>query len=33
VLHRFTGGLDGNAPDANLMKDATGTLYGTVDNH
>jgi len=30
VLHRFTGGLDGGLPSANLVRDAAGNLYGTA---
>ena len=31
VLHSFTGGTDGGIPAAGLLKDATGTLYGTTE--
>ena len=30
VLHRFTGGADGGAPEAGLIFDAAGNLYGTT---
>jgi uncharacterized repeat protein (TIGR03803 family) len=30
VLHRFLAGVDGNEPHAGLIRDATGTLYGTT---
>jgi len=30
VLHRFTGGADGAFPDAELLRDAEGNLYGTT---
>lgn len=30
VLHIFTGGEDGGLPDARLMFDAAGNLYGTT---
>jgi uncharacterized repeat protein (TIGR03803 family) len=30
VLHRFTGGNDGDQPDANLIVDDKGNLYGTT---
>jgi uncharacterized repeat protein (TIGR03803 family) len=30
VLHRFTGGLDGNGPFGGVIRDATGNLYGTT---
>jgi uncharacterized repeat protein (TIGR03803 family) len=29
-LHVFTGGLDGASPDASLLLDSTGSLYGTT---
>jgi uncharacterized repeat protein (TIGR03803 family) len=28
VLHRFTGGTDGSNPDAGVIQDAKGNLYG-----
>jgi len=31
VLHRFTGGMDGANPAANLIFDAAGSLYGTAE--
>jgi beta-xylosidase len=31
VLHRFTGGTDGGRPEAELIFDAAGNLYGTAD--
>ncbi len=30
VLHSFTGGHDGGAPEAALIADKTGALYGTT---
>jgi uncharacterized repeat protein (TIGR03803 family) len=30
VLHSFTGGADGGNPDAGLIQDAAGNLYGTT---
>jgi uncharacterized repeat protein (TIGR03803 family) len=30
VLHAFTGGSDGQNPDANLIRDAEGNLYSTA---
>ena len=30
VLHRFTGGADGAFPQAGLVMDASGALYGTA---
>jgi uncharacterized repeat protein (TIGR03803 family) len=30
VLYRFTGGADGAFPDAGLVRDAAGNLYGTT---
>jgi len=30
ILHRFTGGKDGAGPDAGLIVDAQGNLYGTA---
>jgi uncharacterized repeat protein (TIGR03803 family) len=30
VLHRFAGGTDGNLPDAQLIRDPAGNLYGTT---
>jgi uncharacterized repeat protein (TIGR03803 family) len=30
VLHRFTSGKDGNFPQADLLLDASGNLYGTT---
>jgi uncharacterized repeat protein (TIGR03803 family) len=31
VLHTFTGGLEGDTPEAGLIRDAAGTLFGTTD--
>ena len=31
VLHQFTGGTDGSHPDAGLIFDRSGTLYGTTE--
>jgi uncharacterized repeat protein (TIGR03803 family) len=31
VLHSFTGGADGNSPQAGLIFDAAGNLYGTTN--
>jgi uncharacterized repeat protein (TIGR03803 family) len=31
VLHSFTGGADGFGPEAGLVMDATGNLYGTTN--
>jgi uncharacterized repeat protein (TIGR03803 family) len=30
VLHTFSGGSDGAAPQAGLIRDAAGNLYGTI---
>jgi uncharacterized repeat protein (TIGR03803 family) len=30
VLYRFTGGADGANPNAELLQDAAGNLYGTT---
>jgi uncharacterized repeat protein (TIGR03803 family) len=30
VLHRFTGGLDGNLPYSGVIRDSEGNLYGTT---
>jgi uncharacterized repeat protein (TIGR03803 family) len=30
VLYRFTGGTDGSSPDAGVIQDAQGNLYGTT---
>ena len=30
VLHRFTGGMDGGSPQAGLIRDSAGDLYGTT---
>src|SRR5271169_940004 len=30
VLHRFHGKADGGAPDAGVIRDAAGNLYGTT---
>jgi len=32
VLHSFTGGSDGAAPEAGLVRDNAGNLYGTTDS-
>ncbi len=32
TLHRFTGGDDGGDPEANLIMDASGALYGTTEH-
>jgi len=32
VLYSFTGGSDGEFPDAGLIKDAAGNVYGTTEN-
>lgn len=32
VLHVFTNGKDGGHPDASLIRDAAGNLYGTTDS-
>jgi len=31
VLYNFTGGADGAFPDAGLIMDQSGDLYGTTD--
>jgi uncharacterized repeat protein (TIGR03803 family) len=31
VLHSFTGGGDGGVPEANVIRDAAGNLYGTTE--
>jgi uncharacterized repeat protein (TIGR03803 family) len=31
VLHSFTGGADGRYPEAGLIRDSAGNLYGTTD--
>jgi uncharacterized repeat protein (TIGR03803 family) len=31
VLHRFTGGADGGAPEAGVILDSAGNLYGTTN--
>jgi uncharacterized repeat protein (TIGR03803 family) len=31
VLYSFTGGADGGSPQAGLLRDAAGNLYGTTD--
>jgi hypothetical protein len=33
LLHRFSGGLDGNAPNAGLVMDAGGAVYGTATDY
>jgi uncharacterized repeat protein (TIGR03803 family) len=30
VLHSFAGGVDGQGPNARLLRDAKGNLYGTT---
>jgi uncharacterized repeat protein (TIGR03803 family) len=30
VLHTFTGGTDGGTPNAGLVRDSAGNLYGTA---
>jgi uncharacterized repeat protein (TIGR03803 family) len=30
VLYSFTGGTDGASPDAGLLRDSAGDLYGTT---
>src|SRR5258708_30476130 len=30
VLHSFSGGADGGNPDAGLIRDSAGNLYGTA---
>jgi uncharacterized repeat protein (TIGR03803 family) len=30
VLHSFTGGADGGYPEAGVIRDSTGNLYGTT---
>ena len=30
VLHKFTGGADGSSPQAGLIQDSAGNLYGTA---
>jgi len=30
ILHRFTGGFDGGYPDAELVRDSAGNLYGVA---
>ena len=32
VLHSFTGGSDGGVPDAGVIRDAKGNLYGTASS-
>ena len=31
VLHQFTKGSDGNGPNADLIRDGSGNLYGTTE--
>ena len=30
ILHRFTGGLDGDTPSAGLLRDPSGSMFGTT---
>ena len=30
VLYSFTGGADGGGPDAGVIRDSAGNLYGTT---
>jgi hypothetical protein len=30
LVHAFSGGTDGNSPEAGLIRDSAGTLYGTT---
>jgi uncharacterized repeat protein (TIGR03803 family) len=32
VLHSFTGGSDGGGPQAGLLRDSAGSLYGTAQS-
>jgi uncharacterized repeat protein (TIGR03803 family) len=32
VLHSFTGGADGGGPQAGVIRDSAGNLYGTTQN-
>ncbi|HEX4159618.1 MAG TPA: choice-of-anchor tandem repeat GloVer-containing protein [Rhizomicrobium sp.] len=32
MLHPFTGGSDGNTPEAGVIADGKGNLYGTTNN-